>query len=326
MPSLPDLAPEIRMIIYHHLLDDCVRSEERAVYAIDTKPLTKDPGYALNVSASSKDYSTGIAVDSPIPVYRQWGRAIAKCDKATAGHQESHLEGSHCRFIVKPQRFLAAFSHVNLKPFLALATTCKTFYREARPVAWENADITLQRELGEIYEAAAFIIAREIPDVIKFHIRTITLRFGHWWWRELRKVARILNEELPSLEHLAICTYITARGTPVSTLPRRVRKRLRKMSDSNFRSLGCLTVFDPRVTIEIKSSPSPKTLQDLSGPHRLAVFNAYVDDLHATYNKYLSMFRLKKERRQTARSKYVAASNDDSYMLETLDMRSLVIN
>lgn len=195
MPLFAGLPPELRVMIYMHLLQDGLASGKRIVY------YHKDDQHNKSNSPSEEHMSANLQPECGAV---GWSRSAMKYEM---NHQRriTSLVNGHNRYGPDVQK--RVICHADIDALLSLANTCRQIRAEVLYIAWSNGKITIYAPDDRFKDDVFHIFGHCLSVEVCRMIRHLNIDIGkvNWSASYAHQTAHFIIKRLPNLEKLNIC-------------------------------------------------------------------------------------------------------------------------
>ncbi|KAI5198581.1 hypothetical protein E4T39_06673 [Aureobasidium subglaciale] len=199
MAFFTDLAPELRLIIYDHLLQDAFASNKRVVYSFEDGQQTDVE--LMNMLSIFEGDDSDLDEDN-VPV-TAWTRDTMEYEQDRTVRITSLVD---VLFRYGPDVRKRAVHHVNIDDLLAVASTCRLVRSEVLRIAWSNADISVYTPENGFKDDIQYIFGHCLSEETCKMILTLYIDVGKSDWSAacVSETARFITKRLPNLKVLTI--------------------------------------------------------------------------------------------------------------------------
>lgn len=289
MPQFLDLPPEVRIVIYHALIDSAVSERKRVAWMPDVLEKEISEKSTLVVSPRTLDWSA-------------------------QQHGSHHFYANNC----------PALHHLDTGSVASLARTCELLREEIRPIAWKRADVVVQGRLPIIHALLETRFATTtMPSETKPFVQGLKLELDAGKYMQpgdfmivLKKIIYFVTRHLPSLKTLSISLPfgLTKRASIARARPIRFDKSVRAVFE-------CFAPLSLRVAVNYTAHPIHQVLPYVMNPVHDKFFKDHIQKIGDSYNKILVKARNRLLRRKEKNA--IAGGPYTDALEQTLSLRSL---
>ncbi|KAG9948792.1 hypothetical protein KCU85_g4689, partial [Aureobasidium melanogenum] len=291
MPLFAGLPPELRVMIYMHLLQDGLASGKRIVY------YHKDDQHNKSNSPSEEHMSANLQPECGAV---GWSRSAMKYEM---NHQRriTSLVNGHNRYGPDVQK--RVICHADIDALLSLANTCRQIRAEVLYIAWSNGKITIYAPDDRFKDDVFHIFGHCLSVEVCRMIRHLNIDIGkvNWSASYAHQTAHFIIKRLPNLEKLNICVARDDTEDPEPDI------------GDGLRAITCLPL---RIFVQIKVYIHPSIANQQPLPRLVETITSW------NYNLYFEALRTRTLIRAAYRAQNEERHVDGSLLEDTLGMRS----